>query len=133
MAAYGHHPAGGLLNWLFVGYAGSLGLMFATNANWYEQSIASTDKWSNLRQAAKGGWAGLMAARAATFRYQSEKDFTVAPFGRYAVALFWAHLCATAKKPLANFGVPLFTGLAFGDDCRSHLACPRQISRKHDA
>jgi len=114
IAAYSQQPPWSPLLWLLLGYVSSLALMFSSNANWYEQSIASTEKWTALRQAAKGGWAGVMAVKAASYKYKGAKEYTITPFGTHAGALFWAHLCAAAKKPIPNFILPLAAGLAFG-------------------
>jgi hypothetical protein len=55
-----------------------------------------------------------MAAKAASYKFKAAKTYTVAPFGRHAMALFWAHLCAAGKKPIPNFILPLIAGLAVG-------------------
>jgi hypothetical protein len=114
LAAYSQQPASGPLGILLIGYAITLALLLCSNSNWYEQSIASTDKWTAFRQAAKGGWSGVMAVKAASYKYRGSKTYTVAPFGRHAVALFWAHLCAAAKKPVPNFIIPMLAGLFVG-------------------
>lgn len=114
VAAYSQQPAGAPLLWLLFGYLGTLALLLSSDSNWYEQSIASTDKWTALRQAAKGGWSGVMAAKASSYRYRGSKPYTIRPFGSRAIALFWAHLCAAAKKPIPNFIVPLMAGLVVG-------------------
>ena len=114
IASYSQNPAGSMLLWLFVGYLASLAVLFSSNANWYEQSIASTEKWTALRQAAKGGVSGMMAAKAGSYKYKSDKTYTISPFGRHAGALFWAHLCAAAKRPLPNIVAPIIAGIALG-------------------
>ena len=114
IASYSQQPAGGPLTWLLIGYIATFAMLLSSKANWYEQSIASTDKWTAFRQAAKGGWSGVMAVKAASYKYRGSKPYTVPPFGKHAVALFWAHLCAAAKKPIPNFVVPLLAGLVVG-------------------
>ena len=89
-------------------------LCFFQSRTGFEQSIASTERVSRFRSAARGGYATLMAARASSFKYKGDRPYTVPPFGKGAMALFWAHLCAAGKKPLANFITPLLGGLGVG-------------------
>jgi hypothetical protein len=115
VATFVQRPIGNGLGWLAALYLLSLVPMFVTNANWYEQSIVSTERFATLRQAAQGGGlAGVMAARAANFRHRSTKEYTVRPFGQGAVALLWAHLCSAVKRPTMNFIVPAISGCAAG-------------------
>ncbi len=107
-------PVGGPFFALLALYAVSLAPMFLTNSNFYEDSIASSERVWALRRAAKGGFASMMAARAATSRYKLRRDYTLPPFGEGATALFWAHLCAAWKRPYANFVSPLIAGAAIG-------------------
>lgn len=109
-----HEPIGRPLVGLAIGYALSLAPLLLTRINFYEQSIASSERVSALRTAAKGGYASLMAARAANYKHKASRDFTIAPFGQGAMALFWAHLAAAAKKPWATFATPLVGGVVAG-------------------
>ncbi len=111
---YAKLPVGGSILWLAVGYVISLIPVLTSNANWYEQSIASTERRSTVVNAARGGYASLMATRASSFKYQSDRLYTIRPFGQGAVALFWAHLCAAGKRPWANFLVPVLGGIGVG-------------------
>ncbi len=107
-------PFGPPLAYLALFYSASLIPMFATNANFYEQSIVSTERMGALRKAAKGGYASLLAANAAKYKHKSTKEYTLRPFGTGSTALFWAHLCAAAKKPMSNFFGPALIGLGAG-------------------
>jgi len=114
LAGYAHLPTGPWLLWLLFGYLISLIPMFLSKTNWYEQSIVSTERVSSFRSAARGGYATLMAARASSFKHKGDRPYTFAPFGQGAMALFWAHLCAAGKRPLANFFTPFIGGLGVG-------------------
>ncbi|AIE84949.1 putative ABC exporter domain-containing protein [Fimbriimonas ginsengisoli] len=109
-----HRPTGASIGWLLLAYLGSFIPMFATNANWYEQSIVSTDRIASFRKAAQGGYASMMAAKAQTHQHRARREYTIRPFGEGAVALFWAHLCAAGKRPTANFITPLLIGVGIG-------------------
>ncbi|MGV3617496.1 MAG: putative ABC exporter domain-containing protein [Fimbriimonas sp.] len=113
-AASYRQPLGPGLGWLALTCLASFVPMFLTNANWYEQSVVSTERIATLRQAAKGGFASIMAAKAATHRHRGDRTYTVRPFGQGAVALFWAHLCSAAKRPGPNFLLPVFGGIVVG-------------------
>ena len=108
---------GGSIGLLLLYYGLSLIPMFLSNANFYEQSIVSTERVTKLRQAAKGGFASLSAANAEKIKKKSFRAYTVSPFGSGATALFWAHVCAAAKKPFSNFVAPLILGIAIGTCC----------------
>jgi hypothetical protein len=99
---------------LLVGYLLSLVPMFATNANFYEHSIASTERVASYRKAARGGYAALQANRAATLKFKSVRTYTIKPFGTGPVALAWAHLCAAGKRPYVNFLSPALVGIGCG-------------------
>ena len=114
VAGFCHRPAMDLVEWLLIGYVLSLVPMFLSNANWYEQSIVSSERISMIRQAARGGFSSLMAAKSANFKHKAARTYTVPPFGQGAFALFWAHLCAATKRPFTNFVAPLLGGLALG-------------------
>jgi len=114
LAGYAKQPTAPYLGWLVLGYLVSLVPMFLSKSNWFEQSIVSTERMSSFRSAARGGYATLMAARASSFRHKGERPYTLPPFGRGAMALFWAHLCAAAKRPLTNFITPFIGGLGVG-------------------
>ncbi len=114
VAGFNHQPAYRTLLYLLIGYGVSLIPLFVTNTNWYEQSIASAERVSTIRQAAKGGLAGVMAAKSASFKHKGVKTYTVSPFGTGAMALFWAHLSAAWKKPFANFIAPAIGGIVLG-------------------
>lgn len=114
VAGYSLHPALQPLEWLALGYFISLGPLFTSNANWYEQSIVSSERVSAFRQAARGGYSSLVAAKAAGIRRANGRDYTVRPFGRGAMALFWAHLCAATKSPFGNFLGPALGGIGAG-------------------
>ena len=114
IAGYSLHPALQPLGWLCIGYVVSLIPLFTSNANWYEQSIVSSERTTAFRQAARGGHSALAAARAASFTRTSNKMYTVRPFGQGAMALLWAHMCAAAKKPFANFIGPTIGGIGAG-------------------
>lgn len=107
-------PVGMELGWLAVVFVVSLVPMFLSNSNWYERSVVSTERMANLRQAAKGGSAAVMAARAEKHKYKGTRTYTVQPFGQGAGALFWAHLCSAGKRALANFGLPFAGGILIG-------------------
>ena len=113
-AIFCHEPAGGPVMWLVFGYALSVIPLMVTKANYYEASIVSTERVATMRQAAKGGYASLMAAKAAQSKYKSLRPYTVRPFGQGAVALFWAHLCAASKKWFATFVSPAIGGVIVG-------------------
>lgn len=102
--------------WLGFLYALSFVPIFTTDSNWYEQSIANSERFSRLRAAAKGGYASLAAAKAveAKPRRRRTEGYTVRPFGQGTMALFWAHLSAAAKRPFLNFGAPLLVGISAG-------------------
>jgi len=128
---YSHVSAGQPLEWLFAAYLLSMIPMFATNANWYEQSIVVSERMSALREAAKGGMSGVMAARAAaSFSDKHLKEYAVPPFGNGAAALFWAHLCAAAKKPIPNFVLPLVAGIVAGIISSSDFLTP-SVAHSH--
>jgi len=95
-------------------YLLSLVPMFLTNANFYGQSIESSEKMAVRRRAAKGGMAAFQASRATTVKYKATREYTVKPFGIGPGALAWAHLCAAGKRPFVNFIVPAVGGLACG-------------------
>jgi hypothetical protein len=99
---------------LGAGYLASLIPLFATHANYYEQSISISERASSLRSAAKGGFASLMASKAATRKYKVSRTYIVPPFGQGASALFWAHLSAAAKRPFVNFALPAGLGALAG-------------------
>jgi|GEM_PF-2228628 len=101
-------------SWLCFAYIGSLLPMFLTKANWYEQSIVSSERITRLRAAAKGGISGVLAEKSSEIKHRTSREYTVSPFGAGAVALFWAHLCAAAKRPFYNFVLPMVGGLALG-------------------
>jgi hypothetical protein len=107
-------PVAAELGWLALVFVLSLVPMFLSNANWYEQSVVSTEKMATLRQAAKGGAAAVMAARAEKHKYKGTRTYTVQPFGQGAGALFWAHLCSAGKRALTNFGLPFAGGILMG-------------------
>lgn len=109
-----YQPLGNELAWLGLGYVLSLVPLFAGNGNWYEQSIVSSEKIALIRQAAKGGTAGLLAMRAAKYKRRTNKTYLVHPFGQGPMALVWAHLSAAAKRPFANFVLPAGTGVLIG-------------------
>lgn len=109
-----HRPVGPELAYLGLVFLVSLVPMFLSNANWYEQSVVSTERMATLRQAAKGGSAAVMAARAEKFKHRSNRTYTVKPFGQGAGALFWAHLCSAGKRALTNFGLPFVIGIVIG-------------------
>ena len=100
--------------WLVMAYCLSLIPMFVTNVNWYEQSIVSSERFFRYRAAAKGGISGVLAEKSADFKHQAARTYTIRPFGSGAVALFWAHLCAAAKRPFYNFFLPFAGGIALG-------------------
>jgi len=114
VAGFSHQPSLGPLGWLAIGYVISLVPMFSSNANWYEQSIVSTEKTTAFRQAARGGYAALASAKATSYKQRRNRTYTISPFGQGAGALFWAHLCAAAKKPMGNFIGPLAGGIGTG-------------------
>jgi hypothetical protein len=114
IAGYSFHPALQPIGWLVLGYAVSLIPLFTSNANWYEQSIVSSERVSAIRQAARGGYSSLAAAQAASLKRTSTKEYTVKPFGQGAMALLWAHLCAAMKRPLGNFIGPTLGGIGAG-------------------
>ena len=114
VAGYSYQPVLAPLGWLAVGYFVSLIPVFTSNANWYEQSIVSTERVTKYRQAARGGYSSLMAAKASSIKRSNAKAYTISPFGQGAVALFWAHLCAALKKPFGNFVGPLLGGIGAG-------------------
>ncbi len=99
---------------LFWGYVLSAVPMFLTNSNYYEQSIASSERVAAWRRAAKAGLAAQQASRAANVKYKGTREYTVKPFGRGPLALAWAHLCAAGKRPYVNFLSPLIGGIGCG-------------------
>lgn len=107
-------PVGMELGWLALTFLVSMVPMFLSKANWYEQSVVSTERMATLRQAAKGGAASMMAARAEKHKYKGTRTYTVQPFGQGAGALFWAHLCSAGKRALTNFGIPFIAGILIG-------------------
>jgi hypothetical protein len=110
-SVFGLNPLG-VLGFLFVVPTAAL---FVGQSNFYEQSIASSFKFAKMRAAAKtGGFAGLRAVKAESFKRKSDKTYTVPPFGQGAGALFWAHLCSAAKTPVQNFVMPLLSGIGVG-------------------
>jgi hypothetical protein len=102
------------VRWLLLVYGCSLVPMFASNANFYEQSIVSSEKVATIRRAAKSGFAAQQSMRAANFKYKAKREFTIPPFGQGSWALAWAHLCAAAKKPFMNFVAPVLGGVTCG-------------------
>jgi len=114
VGSYMHQPTGLPVLILVAGYLASLVPMFLDNSNWYEQSIVSTERMTAIRQAAKGGYASMMASKSASFKHKAVRPYTVAPFGQGAGAVFWAHLCAAAKKPWMNFFGPIVGGVFVG-------------------
>lgn len=114
VASNTHQPTGPVLGWLLLIYAFSLIPMFLSRSNWYEQSIVSSERISAMRVAAKSGYAGLAAFQASKHKHRSTKEYTVKPFGQGGMALFWAHLCAAAKRPWPNFILPGLTALGVG-------------------
>lgn len=110
-----HHAVLKPMVWLVSLYALSFVPIFTTDANWYEQSIANSERFSRLRAAAKGGYASLAAAKAVEAKPRRRVEgYTVRPFGQGTMALFWAHLSAAAKRPFLNFGAPLIVGAVAG-------------------
>lgn len=114
VAGFCHQDATTPLCDLLIGYAASFVPMFLANSNWYEQSIVSSERVSRFRQAAKGGFSAIMAAKSTTFRHKAAREYTVPRFGTGAMALYWAHLCASAKRPYSNFVAPFVGGVALG-------------------
>ncbi len=114
LAGYAKEPSLAPLGWLAVSYALSLIPMFTAKANWYEQSIVSTERSFAFRQAARGGYASLMGAKASSLKSTRSRMYTLKPFGSGAMSLFWAHLCAAAKRPFGNFIGPVFGGILAG-------------------
>ncbi|HLK15442.1 MAG TPA: putative ABC exporter domain-containing protein [Fimbriimonadaceae bacterium] len=113
-AATTNHPVGPDVAWLTLAYALSLCPLFASNANYYERSIVTSERAATIRSAAKSGYAAMMAARASTGKHRKYREYTLSPFGRGAMAVFWAHLCAAAKKWFATFALPTMAGIAIG-------------------
>ena len=111
---FSHQPALAPLMWLLMGYVASVIPLFMSRANWYEQSIVSSERVSTVRNAAKAGYSSLMAAKAESYKGTRTKTYTLKPFGQGAYALLWAHLCAAAKKPTANFFGPVCAGVGAG-------------------
>jgi hypothetical protein len=104
------------LAWLAVFSLISFVPVFAGNVNFYEQSIVSTERLASLRIAAKGGMASMLAAKASQDKRKQSRSrsYTVRPFGQGAGALFWAHLCASSKRPILSFAGPIVVGLILG-------------------
>jgi hypothetical protein len=113
-AQFDNRPGGAAILWLSALYLASVALLFAKEFNFYEQSIASTTRMAAFRSAAKGGYASLMAQRASTLKRKSARTYSVPPFGQGAVAVFWGHLSAAARRPWVNFIMPTAGGLAEG-------------------
>ncbi len=88
--------------------------LFTTNANFYEQSLVSSEQLAVMRTAAKGGWSGLAASKAAKSKKVRTRSYTIPPFGKGAGAIFWAHLCAAAKRSTVNFIIPPVVGVLTG-------------------
>jgi hypothetical protein len=103
---------------LLVGfYAGTLAVLFARNENFYEATLEGSERAARLLQAAREqNWSAIFAIQAERRRAArgngKERPYTVPPFGRKGMAVFWAHLCAAAKRPFPNFILPLAGGAA---------------------
>lgn len=97
-------------------YLVTAALLFSRRENFYEASLEGTERFARRLQAAREqNWGAIFGAgsgaapRARALR--DEHPYAVPPFGRGAVALFWAHLAAAAKRPTANFLLPAAAGV----------------------
>lgn len=110
------HPIGGAVAQLLAFAAAALVLLLSRNEDFYEASLAGSERIARIRSAAKqGNFAAMIAARARE-RTKPAKErvrpYTLPLFGRGAGALLWAHLSAASKRPLVNFAVPFGGGFA---------------------
>lgn len=110
MAPLLHAPIS-LSTWpvLLAWYGLTLGGLFARRDNYYEAAARGTALLQKRRAARLsgriGGWGE--GTRAAGL---SGRPYSLPPFGTGGAALLWAHLAAAAKRPLANFVLPLAGG-----------------------
>jgi hypothetical protein len=96
-------------------YAGTLAFLFSRNENFYEASLEGSEKAAKMLQAAKEqNFSAMFAIQAAGKRAVGRKPYALPPFGRGGVALLWANLSAAARRPFANFWLPLLGGLGIG-------------------
>jgi membrane protease YdiL (CAAX protease family) len=84
--------------WLAMIYAGTLALLFARNANFYEAGMMASEKARDNRAvAAAGGGIAFTSPR------KRARIYTIPPFGHGAGAILWANLAATLKRPALVF------------------------------
>lgn len=101
---------------LLVFTLAALLILLTRKEDYYEATLAGSERIARMRAAAKqGNFAAIFAARARErsrpAKVQS-RTYTLPPFGHGAGALLWAHFSAAAKRPLINFAAPFFGGLA---------------------
>lgn len=101
---------------LLVFYFGTLGLLMSRRENYYEASIAGSERVAAIREAARSQKFGALFALQQGGK--ARRAYTIRPWGTGAAALLWAHLAAAAKRPWINCYLPLALGLAV-----SILAC----------
>lgn len=111
----GESAVGGLLG-LLAFFAASLALVLTRRENFYEACLPHSERMARVRQAAREGSVGAILALRARERKANARPgaraFTIPPFGRGAMAVFWANLAAAAKRPVVNFVGPIAAGLA---------------------
>src|SRR5207244_11511719 len=63
-----------------------------------------------MAAAREQNWAGMFVLKSRA--RPTARPYTVQPFGRGAMALFWANLAAAAKRPWINGVIPAALGIA---------------------
>jgi hypothetical protein len=112
-------PLTGHMGWVPTGelllfYLLTLTVVFSRDVNFYEASLAGSERIARISEARREhNWSALFAIQAEGRRRKTDgRLYTIPAFGRGAGALFWAHMAAAAKRPFANFWLPLLGGPA---------------------
>ena len=95
-------------------YLAAGALLISRKENYYEATLAGSERLAKLRTAARErNWGAIFALRHAERTRGSRKPgkpFTIRPWGRGGGALVWANLAAAAKRPWMNWYLPLLAG-----------------------
>lgn len=94
-------------------------LLFTRNENFYEASLEGSERHARLLAAAKEqNWSAIFAIQSEKRRKGPQtRTYAFPPFGQGGMALFWANLAAAAKRPAANFWMPLLGGIGIATIC----------------
>jgi hypothetical protein len=100
-------------------YVLSTFLLFTRNENFYEASLEGSERHARLLAAAKEqNWSAIFAIQSEKRRKGPQsRTYAFPPFGQGGMALFWANLTAAAKRPAANFWMPLLGGIGIATIC----------------